>query len=103
MASGEPAPEIEQFRKILIGDVPTQMDARLVGAPGVIVVSGHIGNWESLGEVLQRRFSGRPRALIAHRHPNARIASLFEATRRRLGMETVYQDQSPRRALRLLR
>jgi KDO2-lipid IV(A) lauroyltransferase len=69
---------------------------------GFIGLTGHVGNWELLahwaGKVL-----GRPPLVIAKRLPNPHLNETVVRLRARLDLETLYQDESPARAIRALR
>lgn len=73
------------------------------GEHGFIALTGHLGNWEFLGWLLHSRWPDRTAAVIAKRNTNPFLNSMIEKTRQRLGMVTIYQDDSPRKSLRFLR
>ena len=70
---------------------------------GWIGLTGHIGNWELLGQWL--RVQGRqPMAgILAKRQPNPHLNRLIEKFRGRQGMGTLYTDDSSRHLIRLLK
>jgi KDO2-lipid IV(A) lauroyltransferase len=71
---------------------------------GVIFLSAHIVNWELAGDQLARAFPGRQVAVFARRmRQNPRLHAFIEQSRLSKGMEIIYQDESPRRALRVLK
>lgn len=65
---------------------------RMVAGEGVVVVTGHLGNWELAGAYLARR--GVPLSAVVKRQRNERFDAWLAATRRRLGMESVYMDDA---------
>ncbi|HHI80374.1 MAG TPA: hypothetical protein ENK02_10385 [Planctomycetes bacterium] len=70
---------------------------------GLIFLSAHIVNWELAGATIARIFQGRQVAVFARRmRQNPRLHAFIENVRRAQGMEIIYQDESPRRALRVL-
>jgi KDO2-lipid IV(A) lauroyltransferase len=68
---------------------------------GLILVAGHLGNWELLGAYLAA--IGVPVAAVAKRQLNPLSDAFVNRTRRRLGIEVVYDDQAVRRLPRLLK
>lgn len=70
---------------------------------GFLAVTGHIGNWELAGSIVAQHFSPGIGAVIARRHPNARLNARIERLRARFGMPTYYRDESPTIPIRALR
>ena len=70
---------------------------------GVVIVTGHLVNWEALGWLVFERLGDRSGAVVARRNANPYLNDIIERFRLRLGMETAYQDDSPRRLVLLLR
>jgi KDO2-lipid IV(A) lauroyltransferase len=70
---------------------------------GFVGVTGHIGNWELMGQWLSRHDPRGLGAVVAKRMTNPWLNAHIERLRRRIGLETFYRDDDPRRALRLLR
>jgi KDO2-lipid IV(A) lauroyltransferase len=68
---------------------------------GVIVVTGHLGNWEVAGAALAAR--GVPLDVVAKGMANRRFGADLEATRVRLGMRVLDMAVAPREVLRSLR
>jgi Kdo2-lipid IVA lauroyltransferase/acyltransferase len=68
---------------------------------GVLLVTGHYGNWEIAAATVASR--GIPVAAIVRRQANRRVDARLDATRHRLGVETVSQRDAPTRVPRLLR
>lgn len=69
---------------------------------GVLILSAHIGSWEVLASWLGIKL-GRPFHAIGRRMNYGQYNDVLVETRRRSGVETVYQDESPRKALGVLR
>ena len=67
---------------------------------GVVVVTGHIGNWELLGAYSALHY---PTTVIARRIYFPRYQEEVAALRRRCGIRVVYQDEGIRPALEALR
>lgn len=68
---------------------------------GLILVTGHYGNWEiAAGAVASR---GVPIGAIVRRQGNRLVDERLQHLRRKLGVETIYQGQAPSRVPRLLR
>ena len=68
---------------------------------GVILVSGHFGNWEIAAATVASR--GVPIAAIVRRQGNRLVDERLQQLRRNLGVETIYQGQAPARVPRILR
>lgn len=65
---------------------------RMAAGEGVVVVTGHLGNWELAGAYLARR--GVPLSAVVKRQRNERFDAWLFETRRRLGMESVYMEDA---------
>jgi Kdo2-lipid IVA lauroyltransferase/acyltransferase len=68
---------------------------------GVVLASGHFGNWEIGGAAIAAR--GLPTSAIVKRQSNPLVNARFESTRRKLGIETIDRGAAPRRVPRALR
>lgn len=68
---------------------------------GVILVTGHYGNWEVAASAVAAR--GVPIGAIVRRQGNRLVDERLNGLRRRLGVETIYQSEAPSRVPRLLR
>lgn len=68
---------------------------------GVILVTGHYGNWEIAGATVASR--GVPIGAIVRRQGNRLVDERLQQLRRNLGVETIYQGQAPSRVPRILR
>ena len=83
----EPA-DVELFRTLL---------AR---GRGIVLVSGHYGNWE-LGSVAARRVFDLPLAIVAMAEPSDRVNTLRRRIRDRLGADTIEVRKSLDTALQI--
>lgn len=68
---------------------------------GVVLVAGHLGNWEIGGAALAVR--GVPVDVVAQRQSNPLFDRLVVETRERLGMRVIPRDRATRQGLRSLR
>ncbi len=68
---------------------------------GLVLVAGHLGNWELSGAYLAAL--GVPLAAVAKRQLNPLADAFVNRTRRRLGMAVIYDDEAVRRLPRLLK
>ena len=71
------------------------------GGRGVILVTGHLGNWELGGAYLAAR--GLPIDAIARHMANPRFDRYLNMTRAKMGIRVVYDDQAVRQSTRALR
>ena len=78
-----------------------ELQESLAGGKGVILATGHYGNWEIAAAAVAAR--GVPIAAIVRRQGNLLVDARLDDTRRRLGVETVPQREAPSRVPRLLR
>lgn len=76
------------------------LDRELARAPGAIIVSAHIGNWELLAARLRRR--GHAGAVVGYRRPKDGTARWLARLRERYGVANIAQSDSPRAILRAL-
>ena len=68
---------------------------------GVIIVTGHLGNWELAGSYVAAR--GMPLDVIVRRMGNPLFDRFLNDTRERIGMRVVYDAAAVRRTPRALR
>ena len=68
---------------------------------GLVLVAGHLGNWELSGAYLSA--IGVPVAAVAKRQLNLLVDGFVNRTRRRLGMSVVFDDEAVRKLPRMLR
>jgi Kdo2-lipid IVA lauroyltransferase/acyltransferase len=77
------------------------VEERLALGKGLIIVTGHIGNWELGGAYFTAR--GLPLAAVARHMANPLFDRYLTSTRRRVGMEVVHDESAVRRVPRVLR
>lgn len=75
--------------------------AAVAEGKGVILVTGHVGNWELGGAAFSAR--GLPVDAVVKRMANRLFDAELEASRRRVGVRLVDLSEAPREALRSLR
>ena len=68
---------------------------------GLILVTGHYGNWEIAAAAVAAR--GIPIGAIVRRQGNRMVDERLQQLRRNLGVETIYQGDAPSRVPRILR
>ena len=92
----------ERFREQIHLTNPELLEAALQRGQGLVLMSGHFGNWEwlCLGAActLQRRFT-----VIVHPPHNSGVAKLIDFWRTRFGNRTVAMGASVREVIRTLR
>jgi KDO2-lipid IV(A) lauroyltransferase len=74
---------------------------RLARGKGLILVSGHLGNWEIGGAYIAAR--GLPMQAVARYMENPLFDRYLTRTRERIGMQVVHDDEAVRRVPRSLR
>lgn len=77
------------------------LESSLSLGKGVLLVTGHYGNWEIAAAAVAAR--GIPIAAIVRRQGNRLVDERLQQLRRDLGVETIYQGQAPARVPRILR
>ena len=77
------------------------MKRALSEGKGIIVVAGHLGNWEMGGASLAAR--GVPMDAVAQRQRNPLFHDDITRNRENLGMRVILRGQAPREVLRSLR
>lgn len=78
-----------------------ELEEALGEGRGVILVTGHYGNWEIAAASVAAR--GIPIAAIVRKQGNRLVDARLDHLRRRLGVETITQREAPSRVPRLLR
>ncbi|HEX2189036.1 MAG TPA: lysophospholipid acyltransferase family protein [Longimicrobiaceae bacterium] len=78
-----------------------ELQAALGEGKGVILATGHYGNWEIAAAAVAAR--GVPISAIVKRMGNRLVDARLEALRRRLGVETIEMHQAQRQVPRVLR
>ena len=77
------------------------IEERLARGKGLILVTGHLGNWELGGAYLAAR--GIPMQAVARYMENPLFDRYLTRTRERIGMRIVHDDEAVRRVPRSLR
>jgi KDO2-lipid IV(A) lauroyltransferase len=77
------------------------LEAALAEGRGVVLVTGHLGNWEVGGSALAVR--GLPVDAVAQRQANPLVERMLLNARERLGMRVIERSRASRDALRSLR
>jgi KDO2-lipid IV(A) lauroyltransferase len=77
------------------------VEERLARAKGLILVTGHLGNWELGGAYLAAR--GLPMQAVARYMANPLFDRYLTRTREQIGMTVVHDDEAVRRVPRALR
>jgi KDO2-lipid IV(A) lauroyltransferase len=77
------------------------VEERLARGKGLIVVTGHLGNWELGGAYLAAR--GLPIDAVARHMANPLFDDYLTSTRQRIGMTVVHDEDAVRRVPRSLR
>lgn len=85
-------------------DEPTDwpvLERAMARGKGVILVAGHLGNWELAGSYLAAR--GTNIEAVARQMENPLFDGFLTRTRQRIGMEVIYDGDAVRRVPRTLR
>jgi Kdo2-lipid IVA lauroyltransferase/acyltransferase len=77
------------------------VEERLARGKGLIIVTGHLGNWELGGAYVAAR--GLPIDAVARHMANPLFDGYLTRTRRRIGMTVVHDEEAVRRVPRSLR
>jgi Kdo2-lipid IVA lauroyltransferase/acyltransferase len=77
------------------------LEAALAQGKGLMLVTGHYGNWEIAAATVASR--GVPIAAIVRRQGNRLVDERLNGLRARLGVEVITQREAPSRVPRLLR
>ena len=78
-----------------------ELQNALSAGRGVMLVTGHFGNWEIAAATVAAR--GIPIAAIVRRQGNKLVDARLDQLRRNLGVETISQREAPTRVPRILR
>jgi KDO2-lipid IV(A) lauroyltransferase len=78
-----------------------RLDAALEEGRGVVLATGHVGNWELFGASLA--LNGYRLAVVARKLRSRRYNDILCDLRRRVGMRIIFRGESMFRGLRLLR
>lgn len=86
----------------LDADARRVLDEALAEGKGGVIISGHIGNWELLGQAIAS--AGYPIATIAKPFYDPRITAWLDKWRRQRGLEIIWRaDNTGKSILRVLR
>lgn len=77
------------------------VEERLARGNGLILASGHVGNWELGGAYLAAR--GLPISAVARHMANPLVDRYLTSTRERIGMDVIHDEQAVRRVPRAIR
>jgi KDO2-lipid IV(A) lauroyltransferase len=77
------------------------LESAMAKGRGVILVAGHLGNWELAGSYIAAR--GVPIEAVARQMENPLFDAFLTRTRRRIGLEIVWDGDAVRRVPRTLR
>jgi Kdo2-lipid IVA lauroyltransferase/acyltransferase len=77
------------------------VEERLARGNGLILASGHVGNWELGGAYLAAR--GLPISAVARHMANPLVDRYLTRTRERLGLNVIHDEQAVRRVPRAIR
>ncbi len=77
------------------------LEQALARGKGVVLVSGHIGNWELAGAWLGKR--GYPIKVIGAPQEDPRLTNLLSQLREKFGVQTIWKDSNLRKALECLK
>jgi KDO2-lipid IV(A) lauroyltransferase len=77
------------------------VEHRLAQGNGLIIVSGHVGNWELGGSYLAAR--GLPISAVARHMANPLVDRYLTRTRERLGLNVIHDEQAVRKVPRAIR
>jgi KDO2-lipid IV(A) lauroyltransferase len=98
LPSCTPRQIIDLFERVNGWDVVEELVSR---RKGLIVVTGHLGNWELGGAYVAAR--GLPIDAVARHMANPLFDRYLTATRQRIGMSVVHDEEAVRRVPRSLR
>ena len=89
------------MQRLEVGTAEKEVQVALAAGKGVVVITGHLGNWEwgcmALGQV------GAVEGVIARSLDNPLIDAAINKTRRRSGVEVWYKQGAIRKAMSALR
>ena len=77
------------------------IEHRLAQGNGLIIASGHVGNWELGGSYLAAR--GLPISAVARHMANPLVDRYLTRTRERLGLNVIHDEQAVRKVPRAIR
>lgn len=89
---------VEMFEQV---DGWNIVEERLARGHGLMLVSGHVGNWELGGAYLAAR--GLPVSVVARHMANPLVDRYLTSTRERVGLDVIHDEVAVRRVPRALR
>ncbi|MCX6338368.1 MAG: lysophospholipid acyltransferase family protein [Candidatus Aureabacteria bacterium] len=90
-----------QFRQLVTMEGKEIIDRELRKGKGVLIITGHIGNWELFPSyIIMSGYSG---GVVARRAYYEKYERLLLGLRRSKGFRVFYRDESPKAVLRTLR
>ncbi len=96
-----PAMSVEEIRRVTEFRGAEHLDAGLAGGRGVILLTGHVGNWEMVGARIAAE--GYPLNVIARAQRDDRLTEYIRRTREVAGMRVIHRREAVRQSLLALR
>ena len=90
-----------KFHKIIRVEGKEYFDEALAQKKGIVAVSAHFGNWEILAGALS--LMGYPGSVVAKRIYYEPYNRLLVGVRNKMGLQTIYRDESARDVVRALK
>ena len=90
----------EELDRIVAAEGLEHLDRTSEEGKGVVLLSGHIGNWELLGAYIAMK--GYPFSVVGRSLNNPRLDRLLVAHRERLGLKNIARGKATRQILRAL-
>jgi KDO2-lipid IV(A) lauroyltransferase len=88
---------MHQSMPALDGAARRVLDEALAEKKGVVMITGHIGNWEMLGQAIAA--AGYPISTIARHSYDPRVTAWLHQWRTRLGLEILWRNRNSGRAI----
>jgi KDO2-lipid IV(A) lauroyltransferase len=96
-----PGMTVEEIRQATSYQGRERLDQALARGKGVILLTGHLGNWEIVGARLAA--DGYPLHVIARAQRDDRLTEYIRRTREVAGMRVLHREEAVRGSLRALR
>ncbi len=96
-----PAMSSEEIKRVVRIQGRQHLDAALAAGKGVILLTGHLGNWEMVGARIAA--AGYPLNVIARAQRDDTLTQYILRTREVVGMHVLHQEVAVRRSLLALR
>lgn len=96
-----PALTPEEIRRVTDLKGTEHIEAALARGKGIIILTGHLGNWELTGARLA--VEGYPLTVIARPQRDTALTEYILRTREAAGMRVLHRDAAVRRSLKALR